>query len=216
MRLLFPSVPLRLFNGVLVESEACSGIAESIREVEECGLPCGVQVHAGKHPDVEEAARLGLSERSPLPGMTASPDELAEARAPGLEIARVHDEEGLAEAARVAAVGAGVPEELLLPLYAPGVLGLAGFSVYLGRVDGEAVTTAIGFQTDEDVAIFSVGTPPEHRRRGYGGAVTAWAARAGFENGANLAWLQTSEMAEPLYRELGFRHVQMHYMLGRP
>ena len=78
------------------------------------------------------------------------------------------------------------------------------------------MTTAIGFQTDEDVAIFSVGTPPEHRRRGYGGAVTAWAARAGFEDGADLAWLQTSEMAEPLYRRLGFRHVQMHYMLSRP
>jgi ribosomal protein S18 acetylase RimI-like enzyme len=217
VRLLFPSVPLRLFNGVLVESEACSGIAESIHEVEERGLPCGVQVRAGKHPDVEEeAARLGLSARSPLPGMTASRDELADARMPGLEIGRVEDEKGLAEAARVASAGFGVPEEVLLPLYAPEVLGLAGFSVYLGRVHGQAVTTAIGFQTDEDVAIFSVGTHPDHRRRGCAGAVTAWAARAGFENGADLAWLQTSEMAEPLYRRLGFRHVQMHHLLGRP
>jgi ribosomal protein S18 acetylase RimI-like enzyme len=172
---------------------------------------------AGKHPDVEaEVVRLGLSARSPLPGMTASPDELADAPSAGLEIARVEDEKGLAEAARVAAAGGGVPEEFLLPLYAPAVLGLAGFSVYLGRVDEEAVTTAIGFQTDEDVAIFSVGTPPQHRRRGYGGAVTARAARAGFDNGADLAWLQTSEMAEPLYRQLGFRHVQMHHLLGRP
>ncbi|HEX9641265.1 MAG TPA: hypothetical protein VGB13_08120, partial [Candidatus Krumholzibacteria bacterium] len=54
VRLLFPSVPIRVFNGVLVESEPCSGIADSIREVEERGLPCGVQVRASSHPDVEE------------------------------------------------------------------------------------------------------------------------------------------------------------------
>jgi hypothetical protein len=45
-RLLFPSVPIRLFNGVIVESQSCAGIADSISEVEERGLPCGVQVRA--------------------------------------------------------------------------------------------------------------------------------------------------------------------------
>jgi hypothetical protein len=44
--------------------------------------------------------RLGLSARSPLPGMTASPDELADAPSAGLEIARVEDEKGLAERSR--------------------------------------------------------------------------------------------------------------------
>jgi ribosomal protein S18 acetylase RimI-like enzyme len=77
----------------------------------------------------------------------------------------------------------------MLGLYAPGLLQLAGFAVYLGYVDGKTVATAIGYQTDKDVAIFSVATPPEHRRRGHGGAITAHAARAAFENGADLAWL---------------------------
>jgi len=217
VRLLFPSVPIRVFNGVLVESEPCSGIADSIREVEERSLPCGVQVRASRHPDVEEeAARLGLTARVPMPGMAVSPDELSDVQAPCFEIVRLEDEEGLADAARVAAAGGGAPLEYMLPLYAPGVLQLAGFAVYLGRIDGETVTTAMGYQTDKDVAIFSVATPPEHRRRGYGGAITAHAARAAFQNGADLAWLQTSEMGESLYRGLGFSHVEMHVMLGRP
>ncbi|MGH3134055.1 MAG: GNAT family N-acetyltransferase [Gaiellaceae bacterium] len=216
-RLLFPSVPIRVFNGVVVESDSCPGIADSISEVEERGLPCGVQVRAARHRDVEEeAVGLGLTTRVPMPGMAVSPDELAHARAPRLEIVRVDDEGGLADAAKVAAAGGGVPLEFMLPLYAPGVLELAGFAVHVGRVDGEPVTTAMGYQTDKDVAIFSVATPPEHRRRGFGGAITAHAARAAFDDGADLAWLQTSEMGESVYRGLGFRHVEMHFMLARP
>ena len=57
MRLLLPSVPIAVFNGVLVESEPCSGIGDSIGEVEERGLPCGVQLREGQHPEVEAEAR---------------------------------------------------------------------------------------------------------------------------------------------------------------
>jgi ribosomal protein S18 acetylase RimI-like enzyme len=212
-RLLFPSVPFRLFNGIVVESEPCAGISDSIREVEELGVPCGVQVLAGRHLDVEqEAADLGLTEQTEMPGMAVAPGELADVRVPVLEIVRVDDEEGLADATRTTAG----PVDAMLALYAPGVLHLEGNNVYVGRVDGKAVTTAIGYQTGRDVAIFSVATPPEHRRRGYGAAITAHAAREAFVNGADLAWLQTSEMGESVYRALGFRQVETHMMLARP
>jgi ribosomal protein S18 acetylase RimI-like enzyme len=216
-QLLFPSVPLPLFNGVLVESEPCSGIADSIREVEDRDLRCGVQLRAGRHPEVEaEAARLGLSNRTSMPGMTVTPDELADVRARGLEIVRVEDEGGLALAAQVAATGFGAPLTSMLALYALELLELGGMTVYLGCVDGDTATTAICYQTDEDAGIFSVATLPEHRRRGYGAAVTACAARSSFENGADLAWLQTSVIGESVYRGLGFRHVATHMMLSRP
>jgi ribosomal protein S18 acetylase RimI-like enzyme len=217
VRLLLPTVPLRIFNGVVVETEPCVGIADSIREVEEHGLPCGVQVRAGRHPEVEEeASRLGLTARESMPGMTVSPDELVVRPVPNLEIAAVRDEQGLREAAGVGAAGFDAPSDAMLALYPPGVLELAGFTVYLGRIDGDAVTTAMGYQTDRDVAIFSVATNPSHRRNGYGAAITAQAARDGFANGSDLAWLQTSEMGESVYRGLGFGHVAMHLMLHRP
>ncbi len=208
-------MPFRLFNGVVVESSPTAGIAESIAEVEERGVPCGVQLREGRHPEVEEeAARLGLTDRLPMPGMTTSPDELVDSRVPEFEIVAVKDDSGLETAARVAA-GDGGSLDAFRALYAPGML-VAGMSVYLGVVDGEPVTTAIGYQTGREVAIFSVITPRDYRRRGYGAAITAHATRAAFDNGADLAWLQTSEMGESVYRRLGFRHVVMHLMLRRP
>jgi hypothetical protein len=116
VRLLFPSVPMRLFNGVLVESEPCSGVADSIREVEEGGLSCGLQLRAERHPQVEEeASRLGFSERVSMPGMTAAPDELVDVRAPDLDIARANGEEALLEAATVAAAAAGTRSSDYVP-----------------------------------------------------------------------------------------------------
>ena len=88
MRLLLPSVPIAVFNGVLVESEPCSGIGDSITEVEERGLPCGVQLREGQHPEVEAEARaMGLTERTPRPGMALAFEELVEASCDGLESA---------------------------------------------------------------------------------------------------------------------------------
>lgn len=217
LRLLFPSVPIAVFNGVVVESEPCSGIAQSVRDVEELGVPCGIQIRANTHAAIEtDAEQLGFTARAPMPGMTASPDELVAARAPGLRIGRVEDEAGLVEAARISAAVSSAPLEWMSALFAPELLELPGFAVHLGWVDGEAVTVAMGYRTHADVGIFNVGTPSQHRRRGYGSAITAHAARAGFDEGADLAWLQTSELGEPVYRSLGFGHVEIHYLLRRP
>jgi ribosomal protein S18 acetylase RimI-like enzyme len=216
-RLSYPYVPLALFNGVIVESEPCTGVMESLREVETMSGSCGVQLREGRHEAVEaEVARHGLTTRTAMPGMASAPDELVDARVDELTIGRATDEAALAEAARVAAAGFGSPVEAIEPLYTSSALSLDGFAVYVGRVAGEAVTTGMGYRLGREVAIFSVATPPEHRRRGYGGAISAHAARTGFAEGADLAWLQTSELGERVYRRLGFRHVVMHWLLTRP
>jgi predicted GNAT family acetyltransferase len=87
---------------------------------------------------------------------------------------------------------------------------------YVGRVDDNAVAAAVGFRVGDEVGIFGVATPPQYRRRGYGAAMTAHAVRSGFDAGADLAWLQTSPMAESIYGVLGFQHVVRHAMLTRP
>jgi ribosomal protein S18 acetylase RimI-like enzyme len=217
VRLLLPSVPIAVFNGVLVESEPCSGIGDWISEVEERGLPCGVQLREGQHPEVEAEARaMGLTERTPMPGMALAFEELVEASCDALDISRVEDEEGLLDAATVAAGSFGAPPAVLQALYRPEVVELDGMNVYLGRVEAEAVTTAIGYRTGREGAIFIVATPVEHRRHGYGAAITSFATRSLFESGADLAWLQTSPMGERVYYRLGFRQVANHILLSRP
>jgi hypothetical protein len=95
------------------------------------------------------------------------------------------------------------------------ILEIPGMSVYVGCVDREVVTIAVGYRTDKEVALFNVATLPKRRRQGYSAAISAHAMRAGFEDSADLAWLQTSPMGEPVYRRLGFRHVEMHVLLRR-
>ncbi|HEX2304387.1 MAG TPA: hypothetical protein VHH57_12240, partial [Gaiella sp.] len=134
---------------------------------------------------------MGLTERTPMPGMALAFEELVEASCDALDISRVEDEEGLLDAATVAAGSFGAPPAVLQALYRPEVVELDGMNVYLGRVEAEAVTTAIGYRTGREGAIFIVATPVEHRRHGYGAAITSFATRSLFESGADLAWLQT-------------------------
>jgi hypothetical protein len=52
-RLLFPSVPIRALNGVIVESSSCSGVADSISEVGGSSSP------ERRRPQLEAAALYG-------------------------------------------------------------------------------------------------------------------------------------------------------------
>jgi len=82
-------------------------------------------------------------------------------------------------------------------------------SLLLWVVEGAAVSMAGGTATVAGVArIGPVYTPPAHRRRGYGAAVTAAATRLALDDGASGVCLFT-DLANPtsnaIYQRLGFR-----------
>jgi ribosomal protein S18 acetylase RimI-like enzyme len=52
-----------------------------------------------------------------------------------------------------------------------------------------------------------VGVLEEARGRGLARFCTALAANAGFEMGAECAWLEASHMGEPVYVRMGFEEV---------
>jgi N-acetylglutamate synthase len=216
--LVFPPVPVPQFNGVWpVEDAAAPALEAALEEIRDLALPYSVQIRRGRTPACErEAARLGLTGEEPMPGMVVSPDELATPDVAELEVLRVETADGLAQALAVAATGFGVPPDMLAPLYLLEVAAVDGLSYYLGRVDGRDVSTSIGYVLGDTVGVFNVATPPDHRGRGYGAALTVEAAREGFAAGADLAWLQASSMGFPVYRRLGFREVEEYVLLTRP
>ncbi len=55
--------------------------------------------------------------------------------------------------------------------------------------------------------IFSVGTSPESRRKGYGEALTWMAVKESRELGCDANFLQASEMGAHVYEKMGFRQV---------
>jgi N-acetylglutamate synthase len=216
--LVFPPIPIPQFNAVWPLADAAAPtLAAALEEIERLGLPCSVQIRRGRTPRFDdEAKRLGLTAEEPIPGMLARQEELAPPEVDGLDVVRVETADGLAQALAVAAAGFGVPADLLAPVYMLEVAALDGLAYYLGRVDGRDVATSVGYTIGDTVGIFNVATPPEHRGRGYGAALTAEAARAGFTRGAELAWLQSSAMGLSLYRRLGFREVEAYVLLTRP
>lgn len=213
-----PAIPIPPFNAVWAEDEsAADGLADAVAELDSLGVPSSVQLRAGLTPRVEaEARRLGYTEQDVEPGMVATPAGFRPPEPPELEVERVSGAQGLEAALELASSGFEVPGELLAPLYGDATLELPGYTLLVGRVDGEPVSTAAGFTLDGAVGIFGVATAGEHRRRGYGAALTAQAVSEAFAAGADFAYLQSSPLGESVYRALGFRQVETYINLARP
>lgn len=202
-------VALSGFNGVWGEAVDVdpAAVARLLDEVREAGVPHCLELREGWPDEVGEVAReRGLVRVEGEPVMLLEDGgALDGALAPaGLSLRQLAPDEGGLHA-RVAVAGGVVGREgPYRELMTPEVLRTPGLRCYLGEVDGEAVTTALAFATDDCVGIFSVATLPAYRRRGYGGAVTARAARDGLDTGARWAWLSASAAGLPVYRALGF------------
>ena len=82
-------------------------------------------------------------------------------------------------------------------------------------VDGSAVGTAIVSYAAGTGYVSGIGVDPDHRRQGYGGALTRAAARAAGRAG-DPVWLHASVEGSPLYRRLGFTQVDTQVTLVRP
>jgi ribosomal protein S18 acetylase RimI-like enzyme len=81
----------------------------------------------------------------------------------------------------------------------------SAYHILLARLDGETVATAMAFDYEGDCGIYNVGTLEHARRRGLGTALTTIQLHAAVARGCETASLQSTPMAERLYRAAGFR-----------
>jgi GNAT superfamily N-acetyltransferase len=219
--LISPRTPFFPLCGIWVDDPAQDAqiareLAAAVGEVEAAGTPCFVQVIEDRCPHVTAAAaELGLTERGRVVGMVAAPSDVRGVPA-AASVRRVDDEEGLRLTLDVAAAGFGSPIEVIDVLYTPRIMAAPGVAFYLAEVDGEPVATGVGCIVEGLAGVYSVATPPEHRRRGYGSAVVAQIVADGFAAGAQLAYLQASAMGTSVYAKLGFRRVLDWGWLTRP
>jgi predicted GNAT family acetyltransferase len=80
-------------------------------------------------------------------------------------------------------------------------------AVLVGYLDGEAVATSRVSRHGDVADIMGVVTRPEHRRRGYGTAMTWAAVAAARAMGCGAFVLGASEMGYPVYVKMGFAPV---------
>lgn len=215
--LFIPQIPIAPFNGVWpLGDDAAPELAGALAEIEAAGVPYSVQLRDHQTPACEAGARrLGLTTELALPGMVVSRSALRDPAVDGCSVGTVDGDGDRRIAIETAAAGFGAPLWIFEPIYREHVLAAEGVRVYLARNGDEVVATSIGYTIGDMTGIFNVATPVAHRGRGYGAAVTAAAARGGFDDGAELAWLQASSLGFSVYRRLGFEQVATDRLLTR-
>jgi ribosomal protein S18 acetylase RimI-like enzyme len=205
------NVPFPAFNVVIVETadpqpEVIAGLLDRVAGM---GLPHCLQFRSAAGPILGElAAARGMSRDEDVPLMVLEDAAAVNGPAPqGLTINRIAPQDAELHAI-VAAAGFEAPETIFREVATPEALSLPGVRCYLGEVAGTPVTTGFAATVGDSVGIFNIATPPEHRRRGYGTAVTAQAIRDGAQAGAAWAWLQSSQAGYNVYERLGFRTIE--------
>lgn len=76
---------------------------------------------------------------------------------------------------------------------------------YLGFAEGECVVSGTVLKAGGTMSIYDLSTPPEHRGKGYGGAMTYEFLKLIRSHGFSDTWIWGSNMAKSLYMEFGFR-----------
>jgi ribosomal protein S18 acetylase RimI-like enzyme len=88
-----------------------------------------------------------------------------------------------------------------------GLAGQSGWRHYLAFRDGHSVAAASVLTSCGVAGLYFVFTIPEQRRSGIGSAITVAALNSASSKGYRVGVLQASDMAQDLYRRLGFREV---------
>lgn len=211
-----PGFPFPQCNGAWVIEDSAAAVAALpgvLAEVESSGARPWLQTRSG-HVATQAAAReLGLTHVERVPAMVVGPGEF-EAPDVDVEVALI-DEREVGGAVAMLADAFEAPEDVLAR-FARACESLPESNWYVGRAGGEVVSTALGVTLGDATGIFNVATPLEHRRRGYGAALTARAVRDGFAAGSAFAFLQSSELGLSVYRSLGFREVEDYALHTSP
>lgn len=150
-------------------------------------------------PDLE----CDLVKAAEHPGMAMAPLDEVPPPGPVAEIEAVTDPDDLDDYSGVAASVFGTPEDVERRLDRA-ALGGDRMRLFLGRVDGEPAGSGLLARSGDVAGVYSIGVLEAFRRRGIGRAMTRAVLRAGRDAGCDAGVLQASEMATPLYGELGF------------
>jgi GNAT superfamily N-acetyltransferase len=224
--LIATGLPIRLFNQVIVETDAATptAIGQAVDVTRRRGDRFLVLLRLGADdrfvPLMDDLGLVPNPEEALIPGMALHPlptersTDIAakdpttlDDRSSGLEIRRITDRAGLDDHIRVGAAGFGMPEALLRTLMGEPLPVDHPVAIYVGYADGRPVTSGLGARTGRTMGIYNIATIPDARQRGFGTAMTDRIALDGRALGSDVAVLQASEMGRPIYERLGYRTV---------
>lgn len=152
--------------------------------------------------------KQGMSPLTEAPGMIA--DRLAppSRELPSLEVKPVCDAGTRGAFAHITSVAFDVPWSVCREVYVPERAWAGTFRGFLGYVNGNAVTSTAIVMAAGVAGVYSVGTLPAHRGRGYAEALMrAVLQQVKSETGCERTVLQSTRSGYHLYLRLGYRLV---------
>lgn len=201
-------LPVAFFNGVYATGpvdDPDQVLADAAAFMAERGVPWLLWVREGVDDALLDAGRrAGLTDAGGPQAMALPAIHEIPPPPDGLEITVVSDAAGLEIARDVGARGFEMPREFMNVLAAESMLDDPTVVMVIGSVDDVPVSTALVGVTGNTAGIYNVATPPEHRRRGYGEALTWAAVEEGRRRGCDHSTLQASPMGAPVYRRMGY------------
>ncbi len=152
--------------------------------------------------------RQGLAELTTAPGMIAEELTPPCRDLPVIEVKPVTDAAGRAAFAHVTSATFDVPWPVCREIYGSELAWLGSFRGYIGSVNGIAVTTTAVVAVAGVAGIYSVGTLPAYRGRGYAEALMRRVLQeVERETGIRRTALQSTRSGYSLYTRLGYRPV---------
>jgi hypothetical protein len=217
-------LPLRLFNQVLVadpmatDDAVIAAVAAARKRTDRFFVNLRVGTDDRFVPLMD---RLGLEadqDELSTPGMVMHPlSATVSAKTPSaIDLRRITSEAGIPDHVTVAASSFGIPEEWLAALVTEGLLRQPGVTLLVGYRDSAPVTTGLGIRTGRSISIYNIATLESARGHGFGAATTMRLVADGFADGCDVAVLQSSPLARPLYERLGFRRLIQYLGFAPP
>ena len=218
MRKMCFRVPVPFFNGVAVahltieNSDAL--VAQAITEMEATGMPWSWQIGPSSSPfDLATRLfnhRMQLSHDMPI--MVANLNDFRPERLPAnYKNVAVDDPDAYETWIEVAEVAFGLPRVVFDAMrkgqHGVGFANDAPIRNFVGYAGGEPVCTGTVFYGAGIPGIYTVGTPPQFRGKGYGRAVTEACMSDAKQRGYDTAFLQSSKMGYSVYQKIGFQEI---------
>ncbi len=176
-----------------------------------------LRVREGVDPPSERAAEAnGLPYTDTIPGMVLHPIPSVEERQWPLEIRTVADAETLDHHVRIVAHAFHMEPDLVAKLIPRRLIDHPRWRSYVGYAGGQPAATSALLITDGVAGVHWVGTAEQHRRRGFGEAMSWHAIREGAAAGCEVATLQSSDIGRPIYERMGFSVVAGYKTFARP
>ena len=146
---------------------------------------------------------IGMRQISQAPGMVAHSLVAPSRVLPALECRPVMDSSTRFAFAELTSVCFDIPFSVARAVYEPQSAWKGDYRGFVGFVAGRPVSMVALVRAEGALGIYSLGTLPDYRRRGYGEALlrTALSER---QDGEPLV-LESTEAGYPLYRRLGFK-----------